>query len=98
MKTLTEDIPRTSNNGTKEKEPVKQANKVERDSRGRLLTGGAANPNGRPPAGKTLVDRLRYNPKCQSILDKLIEVANTLGEEKPHSEAFSWQPNWLWTG
>lgn len=87
MKTETEELI-TSNISSNGEVPVKQGSKpVERDSRGRLLPGSTANPNGRPPAGKTLVDSFRDNPKCQSIVDKLFEVAGTLGDPKPHREA-----------
>ena len=33
------------------------------------------------------MDSFRDNPKCQSIVDKLFEVAGTLGDSKPHKEA-----------
>ena len=80
----------TSIEDTEEKKPVKQVHKqAERDSRGRILPGSTGNPNGRPPAGKTIVDKFRDNPGAQAVINKLFAVANTLGEAKPHKDAIS---------
>ena len=69
---------------------VKQdKNKVERDELGRLLPGSTANPNGRPPAGKTIVDKFRDNEQAQGVINKLFQVANTLGDAKPHKDAIA---------
>jgi len=82
--------PKTSKGATDEKVPVKQAStKVERDARGRLLPGSTANPNGRPPANQTIVDRFRSNEKAQSVINKLINVASTIDDPKPHKDAIS---------
>ena len=82
--------PITSNLSSNGESPVKQVNKpVERDSRGRLLPGSTANPNGRPPAGKSIVDSFRDNPQCQSIIDKLFTIADTLGDPEPHKDAMT---------
>ena len=89
MKTLTKEKPiQTSESTRKGDTLVKQVDKlVERDSRGRLLPGSTANPNGRPPAGEDICSKFRDNPKCISILEKIFKVANTLGDEKPHRDA-----------
>ena len=80
----------TSIEDTEEKKPVKQVHKqAERDSRGRILPGSTGNPNGRPPAGKTIVDKFRDNPGAQAVINKLFAVANTLDEAKPHKDAIS---------
>tara|TARA_Y100000593_G_C4271266_1_gene317501 strand:+ start:146 stop:529 length:384 start_codon:yes stop_codon:yes gene_type:complete len=87
MPTLTK---KTSNGAINEKKPVKQdKSKVERDALGRLLPGSTANPNGRPPAGKTIVDQFRDNPNAQAVINKLFNVANTLDQDKPHKDAIS---------
>ena len=76
-------------------EPVKQAKKqvehklAQRDARGRLLPGSTANPNGRPPAGQTVVDKFRNNPGAQAVINKLFAVANTLDEAAPHKDAIA---------
>ena len=80
----------TSIEDTEEKKPVNQVHKqAERDSRGRILPGSTGNPNGRPPAGKTIVDKFRDNPGAQAVINKLFAVANTLDEAKPHKDAIS---------
>ena len=85
----------TSINEIEREEPVKHVKKqverkiVERDANGRLLPGSTANPNGRPPAGKTIVDKFRDNPGAQAVINNLFAVANTLDETKPHKDAIS---------
>ena len=90
MPTLTKELDISSNTPPDEREPVKQVSKVvERDPRGRLLPGSTANPNGRPPAGKTIVEKFRDNPGAQAVINKLYAVANTLDEAKPHQDAIA---------
>ena len=86
----------TSISVVKRKKPVKQVKEqvvehklVERDSRGRLLPGSTANPNGRPPAGQTVVDKFRNNPGAQAVINKLFAVANTVDDTKPHKDAIA---------
>ena len=85
----------TSISEIEREEPVKQAIKqvehkiVERNEKGQLMPGSTANPNGRPPAGKTIVDKFRDNPGAQAVINKLFAVANTLDEVKPHKDAIS---------
>ena len=72
------------------KAPAKQAsNKEGRDEFGRILPGFTGNPNGRPPAGQTIVDKFRDNPNAQAVINKLFSVANTLDEDKPHKDAIA---------
>ena len=88
MPVLTKEPPVTSKSVSKRDTPVKQVNKhIERDSRGRILPGYSGNYNGRPPAGQTIVDKFRDNPKCQGIVDKIFQIAGTLGDTKPHKDA-----------
>ena len=82
----------TSISVVKRKKPVKQVKEhklVERDSHGRLLPGSTANPNGRPPAGQTVVDKFRNNPGAQAVINKLFAVPNTLDDTKPHKDAIA---------
>tara|TARA_Y100000310_G_C20259805_1_gene613100 strand:+ start:28 stop:432 length:405 start_codon:yes stop_codon:yes gene_type:complete len=83
-----EDTTITSNTPSNGEDPVKQV-KPKRDSHGRILPGYSGNYNGRPPAGKTVVDQFRDNPKCEGIINKIFEVAGTLGDNKPHKDAMS---------
>ena len=88
MSTLTK---RSGKNVIKESNPVKQ-DKIQgenRDSLGRFKVGKSGNPNGRPPAGKTIVDMFRDNPTAHSVINKLFAVANTLGEDKPDKDAIA---------
>ena len=91
MSTLTKDKPVVTSKTAPEKEtPVKQGERIiERDSKGRLLPGSTANPNGRPPAGKSIAERFRANEQAISVLDKLYKVANTLDDSKPHKDAIA---------
>ena len=90
MSTSTKIPQITSNTVIEEKKPVKQDSKlVERDSRGRLLPGSTANPNGRPPAGKTIIDKFRDHPGAQEVINKLFKVASTLDEAKPHKDSMA---------
>ena len=76
---------------SKEDNPVKQDSKQgeSRDSKGRFQKGVSGNPNGRPPAGKTVVDQFRDNPQVSSVIAKLFKVADTLGTDNPDKDALS---------
>ena len=81
---------KTSNTTIDDKGLVKQApKKVERRADGTLMPGSTANPNGRPPAGKSIVDKFREHPDTQSIINKLYMVAKTLDSDKPHKDAIA---------
>tara|TARA_R100000808_G_scaffold17017_1_gene37909 strand:- start:163 stop:543 length:381 start_codon:yes stop_codon:yes gene_type:complete len=60
-----------------------------RDAKGRLLPGHTANPNGRPKKGKSTAEQFRSNPKALDILNKVIQIASTLGSEDEHKDATS---------
>lgn len=80
----------TSPAPSKEKSPVKQAKKqVERRPDGTLMPGSTANPNGRPPAGKSIIEQFRDHPGAQDIINKLFKVASTIDEAKPHKDSMA---------
>ena len=60
-----------------------------RDDLGRFKPGMSGNPNGRPPAGQTLIDKFRDNPNAMGVLNKLFQVANTLGTDNPNKDAIA---------
>ena len=51
--------------------------------------GQSGNPNGRPPAGGSVVEKFRSNPKAESVIDNVIEVATTLGKDQQHPDAMA---------
>ena len=60
-----------------------------RDAKGRLMKGHTANPNGRPKKEKSTAEQFRSNPKALDILNKVIQIASTLGSEDEHKDATS---------
>ena len=60
-----------------------------RDSKGRLLPGHTANPNGRPKGSTSQAEQFRNNPKALDVLNKVIETASTLGTDEEHKDASS---------
>lgn len=60
-----------------------------KDTKGRFLKGQSGNPNGRPKKGKSNAEKFRDNPKAPGILDKIFEIAGTLGKENEHKDAMS---------
>ena len=60
-----------------------------RDEKGRLLPGHTANPNGRPKGSTSTAEAFRNNPKALDILNKVIEIASTLGTDEEHKDASS---------
>ena len=90
MPTLTKKPIVIKQDDVEKKTPAKQASSKEgRDELGRLLPGFTANPNGRPPAGQTIVDKFRDNPGAQAVINKLFTVAMTLDEAKPHKDSIA---------
>lgn len=62
---------------------------LDRDPRtGKFIKGNNANPTGRPPAGKTIVEKFRENPNSSSVLSNIFQIASTLGTEEEHPKAF----------
>jgi len=60
-----------------------------RDESGKWLKGVSGNPHGRPPAGQSIVGRFRDSPSAQAVIDKLINVANTIDDPTPHKDAIA---------
>lgn len=52
-----------------------------------LKKGQTNNPNGRPRI--SLAQELRRNPNIQSVIDKVVDTACTLGTEEEHPQAVS---------
>ena len=44
---------------------------------------------GRPKKDESIVERFRNNDSCQSIINKLFAVANTLGTDRPDKDALA---------
>ena len=81
---------KTSNTTIDDKGLVKHAkHQVERNPNGTLKKGSTANPNGRPPAGKSIVDKFRDHPDTATIINQLYSAAKTLGDPKPHKDAIA---------
>ena len=45
--------------------------------------------NGRPKKDESIVERFRNNDSCQSIINKLFAVADTLNDAEPHKDALA---------
>ena len=60
-----------------------------RDAKGRLLPGHTANPNGRPKGSTSTAEAFRNNPKALDVLNKVIDIAITLGTDNEHKDATS---------
>jgi hypothetical protein len=60
-----------------------------RDSKGRFVSGNNANPNGRPKIGETIVEEFRENPKGVELINRIFEIASTLGQKGQHKDAMT---------
>ena len=60
-----------------------------RTSDGRFKKGYSGNYNGAPKKSESITERFRSNEKAQGVINKLFQVANTLGDEKPHRDAIA---------
>ena len=60
-----------------------------RTANGKFKKGMSGNPGGRPKKGKTIVDDFRTNPKSYEVINKIFELANTLGSDDQHPDAMA---------
>ena len=75
---------------TDDSSPNKQdKNLNKRNADGTFKAGVSGNPNGRPKKDESIVERFRNNDSCQSIINKLFAVANTLDDANPHKDALA---------
>ena len=90
MPTLTKKHQITGNGVLEETPPEKQEKvPLTRTARGRFAKGHSGNPNGAPRKSESIVERFRNNDACQSIINKLFAVANTLNDVEPHKDALA---------
>ena len=60
-----------------------------RNADGTFKKGFSGNYGGAPRKNQSIVERFRGNEKAQSVINKLINVANTIDDPKPHKDAIS---------
>ena len=90
MPTLTKDSKITGNGVIEKDRPEEQEKEpLSRTSDGRFKKGFSGNYRGAPKKYESIVERFRGHEGCQSIINKLFQVANTLGDTKPHKDAIS---------
>ena len=90
MPTLSKDKVLTGDGVIKKTPPEKQEKTpLTRTSNGRFAKGHSGNPNGAPKKSESIVERFRNNDSCQSIINKLFAVANTLNDVEPHKDALA---------
>ena len=90
MPTLIKDREITGNGVIDESPPGQQEKApLSRTSDGRFKKGFSGNYRGASKKDESIVERFRGHEGCQSIINKLFQVANTLGDIKPHKDAIS---------
>ena len=90
MPTLSKDKVITGNGVIEESRPEEQEKvPLSRSADGRFKKGFSGNYNGAPKKSESVVERFRGHEGCQSIINKLFQAANTLGEPNQHKDAIS---------
>ena len=88
LKTNSDEI--TGNGVIDESRPQEQEKAPStRNADGTFKKGFSGNMGGAPRKNQSIVERFRGNEKAQSVINKLINVANTIDEPKPHKDAIS---------
>ena len=90
MPTLSKDKVITGDGVIEESSPQEQEKApLTRNADGTFKKGFSGNYGGAPRKNESVVERFRGHEGCQSIINKLFQVANTLGDAKPHKDAIS---------
>ena len=80
----------TGDGHTEEARPQKQEKTLStRNADGTFKKGFSGNKGGAPRKNQSIVERFRGNEKAQSVINKLINVASTIDDPKPHKDAIS---------
>lgn len=88
LKTNSDEI--TGNGVIDESRPQEQEKAPStRNADGTFKKGFSGNMGGAPRKNQSIVERFRGNEKAQSVINKLINVANTIDDPKPHKDAIS---------
>ena len=88
LKTNSDEI--TGNGVIDESRPQEQEKAPStRNADGTFKKGFSGNMGGAPRKNQSIVERFRGNEKAQSVINKLINVANTIDEPNPHKDAIS---------
>ena len=90
MPTLSKDKVITGDGVIEESLPeLQEKEPLSRNADGTFKKGFSGNYGGAPRKSESIVERFRGHEGCQSIINKLFQVANTLGDTKPHKDAIS---------
>ena len=78
-------------NGSIERDPLEEQGKapLSRNADGTFKKGFSGNYGGAPRKDQSIVERFRNNDNCQSIINKLFTVVNTLYDAEPHKDALA---------
>jgi len=60
-----------------------------RNADGTFKKGFSGNKGGAPRKNQSIVERFRDSPSAQSVINKLINVANTIDDPTPHKDAIA---------
>ena len=80
----------TGESVTDETRPQQQDKTIDtRNADGTFKKGFSGNSGGAPRKNQSIVERFRGSPAAQSVINKLINVANTIDDPTPHKDAIS---------